>query len=908
MANILFFLSGASSLIYQICWIRLSSLIFGSTIAALSITTAVFFGGMALGNYLIVRKPREFTPKLYAILEFSLVILGLFSILHFKFAAGLPFTDGFMGFLPQLLLTIVAVGFPATLMGASFPVMVGLTKENSPEKKISGVYFINSLGAVFGTVICGFVLLQFIGIQNSIFVAAAIGLLITVAIKFVFSKNAAPAKVAPTASLPLLPVILFAVVGFNGMLAEIVANRFLALIITNTIFVYTLTISFVILGLSLGAGIFGKIMEKLPKDYNWFGILAFVWAAIFGAIFFLIPTSFWMTSTAEQTIPSAILITALVAFFPSLISGAMFPAAINLTNSKSSEKIAGVLSGVNTLGGICGSLLAGFVLLPTIGIANTVVLAIAVSMLIALLSICKYSPKKTAALIVLLPVAVLFFGQANYKNFIRNYLSFGKRQTLLVYQEGREAVVSVLTAGGIRTMEIDRLWQGENRKTRQIMAAHIPVIISKDDPKNVLLIGFGTGLTASRFLYYDIENLVCVDIERAVFDFAKSEFGADFLNNDNVRALVEDGRNTVRRNDMKYDIISVEIGQVFRSHSAGFYTKEFYEAAAKQLSTNGIISQFVPIASFNFHKFQSVIKTFISVFPNSQLWYNGSEFLLLGTNGEFSNLSSERARNIFEENQNVLSDLHWSYWGGTLYPLSDRRILAANFLMGRHDLASIAIGGVIFTDDLPILEYYAAVNRQNKPYIDTLKEFLSPIEMIIPEVVDRDDLLGIEGIREKNLGDIIASELFFAYTNQIHPVPALLEEVLKHNPLNLHALSELASIRYEQRNFEESVTLFGRALVLDQENTFMRRQYSLALIQLDMIDIAIENLMITLYMSPDDFIAHTILAGLMLQRQNFDLATMHVEQALQIRPNYPEALRMHEYLRTLSRMQREALR
>jgi len=866
-------------------------------------TTAVFFGGMALGNYLIVRKPREFTPKLYAKLEYALVLLGLVSIVYFRFAATLPFNDSFLGFLPQLLLMIVAVGLPAIIMGASFPVMVGLTKENSPEKKISGVYFINSLGAVFGTVLCGFVLLQFIGITSSIFAAAAIGLFIAVSVRFVFKNSATPAPVLPAAPLPLLPIVLFAIVGFNGMLAEIVANRFLALIITNTIFVYTLTIAFVILGLSLGAGIFGKIMEKLPKDYNWFGILAFAWAAVFGAIFFLLPTRFWMTTTAEQTISSIVFITAIIAFIPSLISGAMFPAAIRMTNNKSSEKIAGVLSSVNTLGGICGSLLAGFVLLPTIGVANTVLLAIIISVSVAFFAIYKYSPKKITLILVLLPIAVLFFGHTNYRDFIRNYLSFGKRQTLLVYKEGREAVVSVLTAGGVKTMEIDRLWQGENRKTRQIMAAHIPAIISRDDPRNVLIIGFGTGLTASRFLHYDIENLVAVDIERAVFDFAKSEFGADFLYNDNVRILVEDGRNTLRRQDLKYDIISVEIGQVFRPHSAGFYTREFYEAASLRLTENGIISQFVPIASFNFHKFKSVIKTFISVFPNAQLWYNGSEFLLLGTNGEFSDLSSERATNIFTQNQSVINDLKWSYWGGALYPLSDRRVLAANFLMGRHDLASVAMDGIIFTDDLPILEFYAAVNRQNPPFIDSLQRFLSPVELIIPEIIDRDDLLGIEGIRKSNIGDIIASELFFAYMNQIHPVPALLEEALKHNPLNLHVLSELASIKYEQRDFQNSVVFFNMALRLNPHNTFMRRQFALALIQVDAINPAIENLLITIDMAPDDFIAHTILAGLMIQRQNFELAMEHIEFALRIRPNYSEALRMHEYLSTLFQMQ-----
>jgi tetratricopeptide (TPR) repeat protein len=428
------------------------------------------------------------------------------------------------------------------------------------------------------------------------------------------------------------------------------------------------------------------------------------------------------------------------------------------------------------------------------------------------------------------------------------------------------------------------------------MAAHIPMIISKETPKNVLLIGFGTGLTASRFLYYGIDDLLCVDIEQAVFNFAKSEFSADFLANPKVRTIAEDGRNTIRRKNQNFDIISVEIGQIFRPYLATFYTKEFYENAAKNLSENGIISQFVPIASFDFATFQSIIKTFLSVFENAQLWFNGSEFLLLGTKGEFGNLSSERANQIFSENREVLIDLQWSYWGGTLYPLSDKRVLAANFLMGRYHLASLSYEGEIFIDDLPKLEYYTAIHRQNAPFIDSIKNGLSPIQNIIPEIFDANDIDGIEGIRERNLGDIVASELFSAYIREKFAVPALLEKALEYNPLNIHALRELANIYYEKKEYEKSAQLFDKALKLDTQSSYLHRQYALALIKLDYRNFAIDNLLTAIEISPNDFIAHTMLAGLMLERSHYDLAVRHISIALEINPNYGEALRMQEYL------------
>jgi len=894
MANVLFFLSGISSLIYQICWIRQSSVIFGSSIAALSAVTAVFFGAMALGNWLIVKKKRKFDANLYAKLEFTAGIFGALSVAFFALAGKVYVPYGALGVFLQILIIAFCIGVSAVFMGMNFPVMVGLAKENSAQKRISGVYAVNSMGAVCGAVLTGFFFLQNIGIRNSIFIASGINIIVGFLSLFYFKKAAG--NIVGDEEIAFVPIILFAFAGFNGMLAELVASRFLALIITNTVFVYTLTISCVIFGLALGAGIFGAVSDKISQKINWFGVISFVWGTVLTAVLFLNPVGFWMSIAKDQSIPSILAITALISFLPSLFSGMMFPAAVQIVN-KSAEKTAGILSSANTVGSILGAFLCGFLFLPVLGMANTVILALVVSLAAGSVAIIKYSQKKAVLAVIFLPLVVLFFAIENYDGFIKNYLSYNKKQTLVNFREGREAVVSTTSGNGIKTMEIDRLWQGENRKTRQIMAAHIPSIISKDDPKKVLLIGFGTGLTASRFLYYEIDSLFCADIEKSVFDFARSEFNADFLRKPNVKPIIEDGRRTIRRNDRKYDIISIEIGQIFRPYCAGFYTVDFYKNAKKNLSENGIITQFAPIASFDFDTFKSVVKTFVSVFENSQLWFNGSEFLLIGTNGEFSDLSGERAQKIFLQNQKVAEDLRWSYWGGSLYMLSDRRIFAAGFLCGKDDLKRMSQDGEIFTDDLLKLEYYSAKHRRNKPFIDDLKAYLSPIgSTIIPEISEQKDIDGINAIRNINLGDIISSELYFAYINQKQPVPGLLEEALKYNSLNLPALTEIANIYYEKKEYLKSAQCFDRALKLDPQNSYLHRQYALVSIKLDYQNLAIDHLLTSIDINPSDYISHTILAGLMLEKSRYDLAAKHVDYALKYNPNYAQALKIQQYL------------
>ena len=51
-----FFLSGFAGLVYEICWIRKASLVFGSTTLAVSTVLAVFFAGLAVGSWWIGRR------------------------------------------------------------------------------------------------------------------------------------------------------------------------------------------------------------------------------------------------------------------------------------------------------------------------------------------------------------------------------------------------------------------------------------------------------------------------------------------------------------------------------------------------------------------------------------------------------------------------------------------------------------------------------------------------------------------------------------------------------------------------------------------------------------------------------------------------------------------------------------
>jgi spermidine synthase len=125
------------------------------------------------------------------------------------------------------------------------------------------------------------------------------------------------------------------------------------------------------------------------------------------------------------------------------------------------------------------------------------------------------------------------------------------------------------------------------------------------DPHEVLLVGVGAGLTASRFLMYGIDRLTCVEIEPAVFELLRSHFDATWMADDRVELVFGDGRNHVAHSEDLFDIISIEVGQVFRPGVGAFYTADFYELARARLWPGGLLAQFVSMPSFDVNQFQA---------------------------------------------------------------------------------------------------------------------------------------------------------------------------------------------------------------------------------------------------------------------------------------------------------------
>ena len=159
-----------------------------------------------------------------------------------------------------------------------------------------------------------------------------------------------------------------------------------------------------------------------------------------------------------------------------------------------------------------------------------------------------------------------------------------------------------------------------------------PNAFAPESKEYVLVVGAGTGQTPSRFLMYNIDRLDCVDIEPTLFEFIHDHFDSEWMEDERVKLISEDGLNYLNHSDTMYDVIAIEVGQIFRPGIAFFYTADFYHRSRQRLRPGGLLTQLVSLPSLTTDQFRGVIRTFLDAFPQSVLWYNSSDLLLIGVN------------------------------------------------------------------------------------------------------------------------------------------------------------------------------------------------------------------------------------------------------------------------------------
>ena len=783
IALICFVLSGFAALVYEISWIRKASLVVGATSYAVSTVLGVFFGGLAIGSYLFGKRTRQQRKpiRLYGKLEIGVGILciasvftlplieSLYSSLYDSIQGGL-----FVALLIRAALVSICLLPPTILMGATLPLFCRqfIRHKNGVLNSISWLYGLNTLGAAIGAAVCGFALLPTIGVNASIFLAGGISIIVgSIMLVVKLPDTAAHVEEEQTVEeseqtkdKSRAMGIVFALSGFAAIGNEIIWTRFLTLILENNVYTYTLTLTVILLGIVFGSLLASMFTNDLRKSIFRFGVLQIVTGIVTFAIIMAPAEIVWvnfMENIGTSNISQQLMLIGLIMLIPSILAGMAFPIGIRLatTGVTSAGAIVGRLSALNTFGGIIGSFVIGFLVLPKIGLENAISLTAVCNVLAGFVVWMKLDESKILQKRVgwILLVAITFVGiRLTSNSFIVertrvpfDMLRMGRTiptldENNLAMVEGVNSFLSVIENGDVFELHIDKQWQGNSQRTQQFMAGHIPSIVH-GNPKNVCVVGLGTGQTAKRFLMHEIEQLDLVEIEEGLDPLLIRFFNGGWLAEDSVERqnteinlITEDGRNYLAHASAKYDIISIEVGQVFRPGIANFYTHEFYQQTRERLNEGGVISQFVPIEFLGLDEFRSVVHTFVQTYPNAQLWYNTSELLLLGINRDVNSpqvFTKDSISKVLHRNETVIKDLAYNHWGGKQHQLSNPTVFLSGFLANGQDLQAMSTDGQLLVDDKPLLEYSSHPYLDfHRPVLNQIRDHVSPVDNIIDDI------------------------------------------------------------------------------------------------------------------------------------------------------------------------------
>ncbi|MEZ6070925.1 MAG: fused MFS/spermidine synthase [Pirellulales bacterium] len=668
----------------------------------------------------------------------------------------------------------------------------------------------------------------------------------------------------------------------------------LSLLVHNWVYTYTMTLFVVLFGIVLGSLLAARLLHATANRPLVFGSLQML-TGLWILSVMLLPPRVWH-SFGENELGACFLLLLPAAIF----SGASFPLAVRMVVDDPAfiGRSVGRMTAINTLGGIVGSLAVGFFTLPRLGLQLSLLGLTGFSVTAGAVAWIVLSPQSERIRYLGASLAGVVVWLAIYTlaptRIPDDFLA--RRQELVDIREGVMSNVAVLRRREMLEMEIDRMWQGGEEKHHQVMAAHLPMLLHPD-PRNVLVVGVGAGQTPSRFLLYDVDRLDCVDIEPAVFEMIRKHFDSKWMDDPRVRLLHEDGRNVLAHSGQQYDVISLEVGQVHRPGVTAFYTADFYRRARRRLRPQGVLSQFLPIAYFTPEEFQSVVATFLDAFPQSYLWYNTGELLLVGVAGDGLDVDVPRMRRLLSEGA-IHDDLNFSYWGGEKERLNRMPVFLANFLCDPEGLAELAGDAPLDRDDVPRLEYSMSrvevTPGGEEPIVELLNAHLASVESIMPISLTKQERLGVDHLRDNNLGDTIVEGYMrgivaLLATGNRAAVVERMTRSLAANPRCVRANRVMALALLEMKRPAESRRYFENALDVAPDDLMSRRGLAQAAFQLGRYDEAVDHYRVVLKTQPDDADVHNKLGEALAQKGETVEALEHFRRALKLRPDFQAA-------------------
>jgi predicted membrane-bound spermidine synthase len=655
--SIIFFLSGASSLLLETLWFRLCGLVFGNSAWASAIVLGSFMTGLAIGNALSVRFGRSGRNPLrtYATLEFTIAGSGLLLVLFlpalssvfaplFRAAADTAFMNP-----ARLILAFVLLLIPSTMMGATLPTMVSaLSKSDANFGRVLGLlYGCNTLGAVFGSLIGEIVLIRVIGIRGTGFVAAAASC--TAAIAALFCRRLLPPsseegqRQAAALHRPWRLLAAAFLCGFCVLALEVIWFRFVILYLMSTSATFAVMLAVVLAGISLGAFAASVIFQRMPDADKYTPVVAAV------SVIAVVLSYMGFVPDGRGHLLIAVVIDALRLMLPvSVLSGFLFTAIGRAVQREVGDEVgaASMTTLANTIGAAIGPAAAGFLFIPSMGVERAFFLVAVAYAITALLTVRKDAPRTPLAIAGAIAAGAL--AMFPFGLYLREYVPLGMKNYqgghLIALREGPTETAAYLQYNYAGEPYMHRLttdgysMSGTSFPSRRYMSAfvYLPLAL-RPEAKSALLISYGVGVTAKALQEaQQLTSIDVVDISRNIMEMGSIVWPgkSNPLADPRVHPHVEDGRFYLLSSSRKFDLITAEPPPPKRAGVVNLYTREHFQLIHDHLNEGGIASYWLPVYQLTERDSKGIIRAFCDAFSDCSLWTGaGAEWILLGTRG-----------------------------------------------------------------------------------------------------------------------------------------------------------------------------------------------------------------------------------------------------------------------------------
>jgi len=778
LVHLLLFVSGFTALAYQILWLKDLALVFGNTTHAAAAGLAAFFLGLGAGAHVLGRRAARSANgiRAYGWLEIgvagaALTVLALLDVYRAAYPALREHAAASFAADVALktVLAIACLFIPTFFMGGTLP-FVAQAVIADPTRRLGRVgaalYAANTLGAAAGAAITGFLLPAFLGFRRSYLLIVALNAALGVAaLLYAASWRGGPGVPPPDAPgedrrrrlreptarhrSTLGPADTATLAAASGLLTlglEVLWVRMLAQVLDNSVYAFSAILVVVLIALGLGsllaawlsgtAGNPGLILSSLLAMTG-LAILAqpFVFVALTNGL-----TPLGVDPGRGGEIWPAIRLAATTLLPAGVLAGTVFPYLLRVAQpaATSAGLAIGTLTALNTLGAIAGSLAAGFLVLPRVGLWPSFAWFAGAYLALAWLASRALTrpaapiagragrelPTTTAAAFVRWPALRLGTAGAialapallvDFTALPLAWLDPSRGERLVAAWHGGHGIVTIVDSPRGRVMKLDNAYSlggTLDGLERERIQARLPLLIHPR-PRSVFFLGLGAGITAGEAVRHPLQRIAVCELVPEVAEAARGFFGREangLFDDPRVEIIVEDGRQVLAARGERYDVIVGDLFVPWHAGTGSLYTREHFEAVRRRLAPGGLFAQWLPLYQLARREFEVIARTMLAVFPHVVIWrgdfYAARPIVaLVGSNEP---LAIDPAV-VVERARALAPDLAPHLALAALLPFYAGNLGAARDLLP---------AGPLNTDDRPLVEYWAPLAGRASPGAD----------------------------------------------------------------------------------------------------------------------------------------------------------------------------------------------